>query len=272
VDSFGIGARLKQQRLSLGRTVEDVSRETRISRRFLEAIEMDDFERLPGLIFTRNFVRQYALSVNLDPDPLLAELPTQDESTVLLPDPPAGSRPSFGGDRRIRSAISLTIWLAVGAGAIVGAWLHFNHSHPPHVVSAPVTGQSIKPARPVETPRAAPAAPVPPPAIAASVQPGNVQTGPVRVVVAAQQRAWIQMSVDGKNAFTGTLVPGETKEMSGNEEVKLLTGNAGALTISLNGKTLDSLGRVGEVRAVTLTAEGPRFPPPKAPPPAPDPL
>ena len=38
-----------------------------------------------------------------------------------------------------------------------------------------------------------------------------------------------------------------------------MTGNAGALTISLNGKTLEPLGPVGQVRVVKLTAEGPQF-------------
>ena len=68
------------------------------------------------------------------------------------------------------------------------------------------------------------------------------------------------MSVDGKVAFTGTLQPNDTKEISANERVKIVTGNAGGLTISLNGKTLDPLGPSGQVRTVMLTAEGPQFP------------
>ncbi len=98
--SFGIGAKLRQERLSLGRSVEDVARETRISEKFLDAIEREDFERLPGLLFTRNFVRQYAQSLRLDPDPLLAELPKPDESAVRLPEAPRAcslqSRPADG--------------------------------------------------------------------------------------------------------------------------------------------------------------------------------
>ena len=52
----------------------------------------------------------------------------------------------------------------------------------------------------------------------------------------------------------------DTKEISANERVKIVTGNAGGLTISLNGKTLDPLGPSGQVRTVMLTAEGPQFP------------
>src|SRR5438270_12307777 len=99
--SFGIGAKLRQERVGRSLTIDDISRDTRIAPRFLEAIESDDFTRLPGLIFTRNFVRQYALTLQLDPDPMLAELPAHDESTVQLPDPPTRSRSSYHRDRRI---------------------------------------------------------------------------------------------------------------------------------------------------------------------------
>jgi site-specific DNA recombinase len=64
----------------------------------------------------------------------------------------------------------------------------------------------------------------------------------------------------------------ETKEVSAAEQVKVLTGNAGALTISLNGKTLDSLGSRGQMREVMLTAEGSRLLSKDPPPAAPDPL
>jgi hypothetical protein len=98
-----------------------------------------------------------------------------------------------------------------------------------------------------------------------------IKTAPVQVSLTAHQPAWVQVSADGRITFIGTLRPNETKEVSAAEQVKVLTGNAGALTISLNGKTLESLGPLGQVRVVKLTAEGPQFPP-QSPPPAPDPL
>ena len=125
--SYRIGAKLRQQRLDLGLTIDDISRETRIASRFLEAIEAGDYERLPGLVFTRNFVRQFALSLKLDPDPLLLALPAQDESTIHLPDPPARSRSSYRMDPGLRSALSSALWL-LAAGAAMAGWFHFNHS------------------------------------------------------------------------------------------------------------------------------------------------
>jgi cytoskeletal protein RodZ len=260
VASYRIGAKLRQQRLDLGLTIDDISRETRIASRFLEAIEAGDYERLPGLVFTRNFVRQFALILKLDPDPLLAELPAQDESTVRLPDPPARRRSAYRMDRRLRSTVSAAIWLLAAGGALAG-WFHFNnHSTPLRAGSVPKTENNV-------THGARTTAPGPATAVAGKAPAGRR----VQVVITAHQPAWLQVSVDGKAAFTGTLQPDETRELGADGQVKIVAGNAGALTISLNGKTLEPLGPMGQVRVVRLTAEGPEFLS-KAPPPAPDPL
>ena len=266
--SYEIGAKLRQQRLGLGLTIDDISRETRIASRFLEAIEADNFDSLPGLVFTRNFVRQFALILKLDPDPLLAELPAQDESTVSLPDPPARPRSSYRMDRRLRSVLSSAIWL-LAAGAAMGAWFHFNHPAQTRAV-IPESSNVPKPASNI-TPASRPAASPPAASRPATTSAPAAAAHPVQVVITAHQPAWLQVSVDGKTAFTGTLQADETKELGAEGQVKIIAGNAGALTISLNGKALEPLGPMGQVRIVRLTAEGPEFLS-KAPPPAPDPL
>jgi cytoskeleton protein RodZ len=243
--STGIGAQLRQQRLGLGLSIEDISRETRIPSHHLEAIERDDFQSLPSLVFTRNFVRQFALFLKLDPEPLLGQLPTQDEAPVKLPDPPARPRSEYHRDRQIRSALTAAAWLLVAGGA-VAAWFHLNQPHVDHATDTPAANLSVTSQKPV----AAHTAPAPAkPAVA----------HPVEVVITAHDTAWVQMTADGKDAFTGVLKPDEIKEIAADEQVKLVAGNAGALTILLNGKTLEPLGPVGEVRVVRLTAEGPRF-------------
>ncbi len=254
--SFGIGAKLRQERVGRGLTIDDVARVTRISPRYLEAIEADHFDKLPGLVFVRNFVRQFAMSLNLDPEPLMAELPRLDEAKVQLPNPPARPRSSFRNERKIPSGV----WLVLAAAAAIGAWIHFNHSQPMHAANS-----SPPPARQAVT---APAVTV---GVTPMPLPAPVQTSAVQVVITAHQPAWVQVSVDGRNTFTGVLQPDETKEISAAEQVRLVAGNAGALTVSLNGKTLEPLGSAGQVRVIRLTAEGPEFLA-RDPQPAPDPL
>ena len=264
MSSFGIGAKLRQERVGKGLAIDDISRDTRIAPRFLEAIETDDYSSLPGLVFTRNFVRQYAMTLQLDPDPLLAELPKTDESTAPLPNPPARPRSSYHSDRRRHAILSSIAWLLVAGGAGAAAYLHFNHSPRASIPQARPAPRKMAIAQTAEA-----AGGTKPPAPISAPQ---ISTAPVQVALTAHgTSAWVQVSADGRITFTGTLKPNETREVSAEEQVKVLTGNAGALTISLNGKTLESIGPLGQVREVKLTAEGPQLLT-KAPPPAPDPL
>jgi hypothetical protein len=93
---------------------------------------------------------------------------------------------------------------------------------------------------------------------------------PVQVILTAHEVAWVQVSADGRTEFVGTLHPNDTRSIAADAQVKILTGNAGGLDISLNGKPLDPIGPSGQVRTVRLTAEGPQFGPQN--PPASSPL
>jgi cytoskeleton protein RodZ len=61
-----IGEKLRLARETRGIALRDISEQTRISMRYLEAIETDDYRRLPGGIFNRSFIRAYAKSVGYD--------------------------------------------------------------------------------------------------------------------------------------------------------------------------------------------------------------
>jgi cytoskeletal protein RodZ len=53
-------------RRSKGITLDQISHTTKISKRFLQAIEDDDFDQLPGGIFNTSYIRQYARAIDLD--------------------------------------------------------------------------------------------------------------------------------------------------------------------------------------------------------------
>jgi cytoskeleton protein RodZ len=251
VTAPGIGAKLKKERIAKGLTLDDISRDTRIALRFLEAIETEDYSSLPGLVFTRNFIRQYALVLDVDPEPLLAGLPKPDEHTAPLPDAPSRPRAksSYHRHRRMRAFAITSAW--VGAAAAVGAVAYFGlHHYSIRIVTPDARPEVVQAASPL--PAAKPLEKTPGPAPASSA--------PVMVSLTAHARAWIRLDADGKTVFMGTLTPDETKEISANQQIQLQTGNAGALSVSLNGKEINPLGGVGQYREVRLTAEGPEFP------------
>lgn len=67
------GENLRREREMRGVTLEEISESTKISVRLLSALEEDDFGKLPGGVFTRSFIRNYAQYLGLDEEHVLAE-------------------------------------------------------------------------------------------------------------------------------------------------------------------------------------------------------
>ena len=72
-----LGIRLKQARIAKGVSLRDIATATKISVVAFEALEKGDYSRLPGGIFSRAFVRAYALAVDLDPEAAVADFLTE---------------------------------------------------------------------------------------------------------------------------------------------------------------------------------------------------
>jgi cytoskeletal protein RodZ len=249
----------------------------------LEAIEREDFNSLPGLLFARNFVKQYAVVLGLDPEPILAQLPHVDISAAPLPAPPARSTRAEIWDPDWNGAISSFAWFAIAVAAVVAAYIHFNRPlervpgasgrQPVAAAAHPASGSSAAERTDAVNPQRAQTVPVSTKArrsvelnnASARNQPATKSpeadenpTGvpKVKVSITAHADAWIQVSADGRPVFTGTLKPNESRQISGDDEVKLVAGNAGGITVSLNGRTLDPLGAAGQVKVLRLTEEG----------------
>lgn len=94
-----IGEKLKAARIERGLTIGDLQRITKIQRRYLEAIEDNDFDAMPSDYYKRTFIRQFAEAIGLNPRPLLRRLdgkPEEEEltNTMALSMPVKGSRKS----------------------------------------------------------------------------------------------------------------------------------------------------------------------------------
>jgi len=128
------GEELRRERELRRITLREVAETTKINLRYLEALENNDFEHLPGGVFNRGFVRAYAQFIGIDPEAMvtayLAEEQSQGKPGVAKP-PPSDSRPAPGltpvpqpGPRKAWLTWSLLI-LAVVALGVVGALIYF---------------------------------------------------------------------------------------------------------------------------------------------------
>lgn len=85
-----IGETLRRERLRRGWELDKISKETKVSRHLLEAIEADDFDLLPGEVFAKSFIRQYARLLGLDEEEVMAELKPrfeEPEPAEVIPEP-----------------------------------------------------------------------------------------------------------------------------------------------------------------------------------------
>ena len=104
------GDQLRSARLAKGMSIEEVSRQLRLSVQQIDAIEQDAYEKLPGRTFLRGFVRNYANLLQLDPTALLITLP-ESAHPVSSPEnkPLRVKQISFSSERKKPRSYSLPV-------------------------------------------------------------------------------------------------------------------------------------------------------------------
>jgi cytoskeletal protein RodZ len=96
---------LPRFRKRAGVSLEEIVQRTKISSRFLRAIEDEQFDQLPGGIFSTSYLRQYAAAIGYDEDALVAYYIQKVNPTAAIAKPPqseTGSRKLL--DRWLRTA------------------------------------------------------------------------------------------------------------------------------------------------------------------------
>jgi cytoskeletal protein RodZ len=88
-----LGSRLIRAREVRGLTLEDAERDTRISRRYLQALETEQFDLIPAPVYARGFLRSYSQYLGMDPQEVLSLFPRDGEGGYASPPPPPSHRP-----------------------------------------------------------------------------------------------------------------------------------------------------------------------------------
>ncbi|MGE5837186.1 MAG: RodZ domain-containing protein [Acidobacteriota bacterium] len=175
-----LGFRLKSAREASGVALRDIAAKTKISVSALEALERNDFSRLPGGIFSRAFVRSYAIAIGLDPETTVQEFLDEIKHSESEAARVASARPEVTPEDRAflerqKRAIRLLqiagvlVVVAAGTGAAL-AYLKWKKSAAPDTPTAAVAPTS--PAAPASS-TANPPVPQSPPASPASAPGSN---------------------------------------------------------------------------------------------------
>jgi hypothetical protein len=232
------GATFKKARESKGISLDQIAHQTRISTRFLAAIENEEFQLLPGGIFSRGFVRSFAEAVGIDPAQAVADY--ERLSSVPQPgiDPPAAAAVPPKTERHLYP-------VAVGILAIAVAIFYLMTRESGHK-SEPVTPT------PTTAPAAQPPSPAPAPEPVPAPAPG---TQALKLDIQVLEKTWLKVNSDGNTENGGEILePGMTRKFTADNSLYISIGNAAGLTMKINDKPLRPLGKSGQVRSVTITS------------------
>lgn len=139
-----LGDALRAQRERMGLTVLQAAEDTRIRDKFLRALESGDYQTLPGTVYTKGFLRNYADYLGLDPDELIAQLQTERGT----PDAPRSFEPMRPIMRRnviLTPAVLIPIGV-LAAVVLFVAYLYYQFSTfavPPRIEITEPAGDAI---------------------------------------------------------------------------------------------------------------------------------
>ena len=227
------GEKLRHEREMRGITLREIADATKISMRFLQALEEDRLDVLPGGLFPRAFVRQYATFLGLDAVALLEQFATVHGEAVVerRPPPPPERR------RRITSGHLIL----AGIGLLLVVLSLRRSSSQPEPRTRPAAPATAAAPAVLSTDRVFPS-----PSLAHDAA---VATRDALVLtMTAQQECWVEVRADGTTVVNRVLAEGESQTLEARGEIVLSVGNAGGLRIRLNDRPALPLGRSGEVR------------------------
>ena len=256
-----IGDLLRRERERQNLSIKDIEKATSIRALYIDAIEKGEYKTLPGEVYAKGFVRNYANYLKLNANEIVnafneemhpqeelqdaagsssAEEARQEQSAERNREeyrgPKITSLESYPMEKKshgVRNALMVAAAVFVVAFA---ALIAFGGDEEPSAPAPRAKTQTQQGQKQTE------AAPKP-------------AADGVEVKLSFTDRCWTEVVVDGKTEFEGTAEKGKVLTLKGKDKVRITAGNAGALNYSLNGKDMGAIGQKGEVVEKTFTKE-----------------
>lgn len=110
-----LGRTLSQARVARGLTLEDCERDTRISKRYLDALEREDWKVFPAPVYSRAFLRTYSQYLGLNPAELMRLFQSQTEEPIIRPLPEVAAPQSTANMNYLLAGVVVVLLLFAGA-------------------------------------------------------------------------------------------------------------------------------------------------------------
>ncbi|WP_018133386.1 helix-turn-helix domain-containing protein [Effusibacillus pohliae] len=258
-----LGRILQTERERQNLTLDDIQDRTKIRKRYLQAIEEGDLSVLPGLVYARGFIKNYAEQLGLDGQELLREHHLLDESPSPKPGPvTAAAEPqpkSRAADeprkkfvaRSVPEGSRLLPQILMGAAIIgllgVGYWFLTNRQATPEPAQPQAQQSNQQAQQPGQQPASQPQAPAPTPAEQKPTGPLKPETkdrsksvykvegDKIKLQIkTANGKSWLDITTDGQKQYTQVADQGVTLSFEATQKIVVVTGYSPALTITVN--------------------------------------
>lgn len=235
------GQELREERERRGISLEEIAQATKVSLRFLVALESDRFDLLPGRFFSRAILRSYANYLSLDEKALLARY------EALFPaEEPASRKKETEPNiiRRLQSSLVLVFFIIIIVIASVYFLSQAGREKEQDLSPKAILREANLPLKPSEETLKAGE----PELLAPITQ--------LQLEITFKQTTWIQVYADGILKLDGIKNPGATFKTTANKDLLVHLGNAGGIDFILNGQKGKRLGRSGAVvKNIRITLE-----------------
>jgi cytoskeleton protein RodZ len=264
-----VGETLKQRRLERNLSLDEVAEVTKIGVFFLQALESNEFKKLPRGAFPKMFVRSYARYLGLDDDKVVQMFYEQLAAAEAVPESFAAvSAPTSRSMRKSRRTVQGIAAIAILLALSVSAYLVYQAQE-----SGVAEGNSSGQASPKPPPRWTPPEPKPSPPTAPGAGAPAAETAAGQSLPAdgaaaaplgpagfglrlhAHDYCWVRITRGEAEQYDFILKPGDSFARDFDGAITLKLGNAGGVDLSLNNQPTAPLGLRGEVVTVTLARE-----------------
>ena len=259
------GQALAAARAALKLSVADVSQQIKYGVRQIAAIEADDYAKLPGTTFVRGMIRSYAKLVQIDAEPLLADLGRRDIPGPVTVDLRTSGQEPFleGGEKSNRVYVGLSVAALVAVAVVAYQWWT-NPLDTGEVVKitpkAAKSEASVSAAAPVpvDAPQRSADAPAPasvpepegkgetraaeqraPAAVPAGAARASV-SGRKRLELEFEQQSWVEIKqANGKILLSQLNQAGTSQLIEGMPPFEVVIGNAAKVRLKYDGEPVD---------------------------------
>jgi cytoskeleton protein RodZ len=253
---MSLGQELKNRREARGISIKEIAAATKIGARYLEAIENDDLDKLPGAFLTKAIIRAYAGAVGLDEDETFKKYREAGllKESGLFAAKRNGTLPMIPGKNKLIIGSFIVVGIVLIIIALLFLWKP-RKSQIPLTPKTEAKAPQIQQYLPLPKEKAeakTEAQTVPTEASEPEAKPEVKETAVLArknivLEISFLEETWVQIFADGVRAVYDLKPAGDRIVVEADNEIRMNVGNAGGFTYLLNGKPGRSLGRPGRV-------------------------